>query len=461
MHNNKKIFLSSVVWGEEYIEYFERLCLKSLLNDNISKSKKISFNIYCFKDELNKIKKLKNIIKLKKLISINYFFLKKNKKEKYSYLAHYQKKLINIAKERNSDYFIFCYPDTIFCKDYMKFCTTKLEKFSILFSPAPLVNFESLPKNLDNFSKENLSKIGNNCLSNFYKNRINDFYQKSNINLWKNEHYTYYKSFNLHILAIKLKSIKEIKDYEYKSFDENFFTFANVNYQDIYYVQNSQENIILTVESVTSERNNIKNDKPNFANTIGEGIKESILGKIKKEKNNLNIFSFLHGDYYVVEKKNLSKTINCEFVKNLKFLKKIFSSNRKESFYQLNSHEKTSVKISDQLKQKKDFNFGLVKKKSYEDITIQLYENVTEENYRNYIKNVNNNKFLIFGRSMILIIIILIPNWLLPITNKIFSKRFKAFNRTRHDLKFILFATPKKYILKVCTKNILRLIKND
>ena len=74
MHNNKRIFLCSIVWGEEYIEYFERLCLKSLLNDNISKSKKISFNIYCFKDELNKIKKLKNIIKLKKLISINYFF---------------------------------------------------------------------------------------------------------------------------------------------------------------------------------------------------------------------------------------------------------------------------------------------------------------------------------------------------------------------------------------------------
>ena len=49
------------MWGEEYIEYFERLCLKSLLNNNINKSKKISFNIYCFKDELNQIKSLKNM----------------------------------------------------------------------------------------------------------------------------------------------------------------------------------------------------------------------------------------------------------------------------------------------------------------------------------------------------------------------------------------------------------------
>ena len=77
------------MWGEEYIEYFERLCLKSLLNNNINKSKKISFNIYCFKDELNQIKSLKNIKKLKKLIIINYYFLKKKKKEKYSYISYY------------------------------------------------------------------------------------------------------------------------------------------------------------------------------------------------------------------------------------------------------------------------------------------------------------------------------------------------------------------------------------
>ena len=107
MHNNKKIFLSSIVWGEEYIEYFERLCLKSLLNNNIDRSKKISFNIYCFKSEINKIKKLENIKKLKKLISINYYFLKKKEEEKYSYVAYYQKKLIDKAKEIDSDYFIF------------------------------------------------------------------------------------------------------------------------------------------------------------------------------------------------------------------------------------------------------------------------------------------------------------------------------------------------------------------
>ena len=451
MHNNKKIFLSSIVWGEEYIEYFERLCLKSLLNNNIDRSKKITFNIYCFKSEINKIKKLENIKKLKKLISINYYYLKKKEKEKYNYVAYYQKKLIDKAKELDSDYFIFCYPDTIFCENYIKFCTTKLEKFSLLLSPAPLVNFEDLPINLADFSKENLSKIGNKYLSNFYKNRVNDFYQKSNLNLWINEHYTFYKSFNLHILAIKLKSIKEIKNYKYTSFDENFFTFDNINYQDLYYVKNSQENIILTVESVTSDRNNIKNDKPNFSLTLGHEIEQSILLKIKKEKNDLNIFSFLHGNYYVVEKRNLSKISSCKFIQSLAFLKKIYSSNKKKSFHQI---KKGVIKFA--ILQKLKINR---KSKTYEDITHKLYEGVTEENYRNFIKGLNS-KFLIFTRSLMLFIVLLIPSSVLPIASKIFSKKVKTFNKTKHDLKFILYATPKKYVLKICAKNILRIIKN-
>ena len=446
MHNNKKTFLSSIVWGEEYIEYFERLCLKSLLNNNINKSKKISFNIYCFKDELNKIKNLKNIKKLKKLILINYYFLEKKKEKKYSYIAYYQKKLIDTAKELNNDYFIFCYPDTIFCENYIKFCTTKLEKFSLLLSPAPLVNFETLPKDLDDFSKDNLSKIGNTCLSNFYKNRINDYYQKSNINIWRNEHYTFYKSFNLHILGIKLKSIKEIKNYKYTSFDEDFFTFDNIDYQDLYYVKNSQENIILTVESVTSERNNIKNDKPSFANSVGQGIENTIITRMYSEKNNLNLFSFLHGNYHVVEKKNLSKIMNCEFVKSLVFLKEVYSTNKRKCFYEITTKKIRLGKLQHH------FN-------TEHEIEHELYVDVTEENYFDFIKGLNNKFYKIY-RSLILIILTVSPGWLVIILNKIFSKKVRMFNKTRHDLKFILNATPKKYVLKVCTQNMLKIIQN-
>ena len=58
-----------------------------------------------------------------------------------------------VAKEKKYDYFIFCYPDTIFCNNYLKFCKEKLKKHSLLLSPAPLVNFENLPNNLNNFQK--------------------------------------------------------------------------------------------------------------------------------------------------------------------------------------------------------------------------------------------------------------------------------------------------------------------
>ena len=105
-------------------------------------------------------------------------------------------------------------------------------------------------------------------------------------------------------------------------------------------------------------------------------------------------------------------------------------------------------------------NFKInTKIKTYEDITHKLYEGVTEENYRNFIKGLNS-KFLIFTRSLMLFIILLIPSSVLPIASKIFSKKIKTFNKTKHDLKFILYATPKKYVLKICAKNILRIFKN-
>ena len=309
------------------------------------------------------------------------------------------------------------------------------------------MNFETLPKDLDDFSKDNLSKIGNTCLSNFYKNRINDYYQKSNINIWRNEHYTFYKSFNLHILGIKLKSIKEIKNYKYTSFDENFFTFDNIDYQDLYYVKNSQENIILTVESVTSERNNIKNDKPSFANSIGQGIENTIIARMYREKNYLNLFSFLHGNYHVVEKKNLSKIMNCEFVKSLEFLKKVYSTDKRKCFIEI-----TTKKI--RLEKVLQYHFD-----SKHEIEHELYVDVTEENYFDFIKGLNNKFYKIY-RSLILIILTVSPGWLVIILNKIFSKKVRMFNKTRHDLKFILNATPKKYVLKVCTQNMLKIIQN-
>ena len=153
-----------------------------------------------------------------------------------------------------------------------------------MLSPAPLVNFENLPNNLNNFSKENLSKIGNNYLSNFYKNRIGDFYKRSNINIYKNEYYSFYKCFNLHILAAKINSIKKITNQTINSFDQDFFTKYNTDLTKIYFVKNSQENILLTVESATSERNNDPTDQRSITNMISNNYQNLIYLKMRKEK---------------------------------------------------------------------------------------------------------------------------------------------------------------------------------
>jgi len=439
-----KIFMCSALWGEEYIEYFENLCLNSLLKKNINKYEHISFYIYCNKDEHNKILQLKNIKRLKKLVSIKYFFFDKKKSNKYSHLAYYQNKLMNIAKEKNYNYFIFCYPDSIFCNNYIEFCITKLKKFSLILSPAPLINFESLPKKFGNFSKDNLSRVGNNCLSDFYKNRIDDFYEKSNINLWKNKYYTYYKSFNLHILGVNLKKIELSNNENYGSFDEDFFTFDNINYKDIYYVKNSQENIILTVESVTSERNNNKADKPSLANIMKQNNNNSIFRKILREKNHLNLFSFLYGDYYVVEKKNLHMTRNSKFEKSLNFLKDYFPNSKRECY-------KNIKKI------KKNIIFDTNTKET--DVTNLIYDAATKESFLKYFRPIKN-KFLAFCLSFMIFIVTLIPNNLLPIINKFFSRKVFFFNKIRNDMKINFFGTPKKYILKHSLKNMVKIIKN-
>ncbi len=437
----KKIFLCSVVWGEEYIEYFENFCLKSLLDKNIYKSNKTTLNIYCLENEFKKIINLQNIKKISRLITINYFFLKEKKNQnKYKYLSIYQKKLIGIAKEKKYDHFIFCYPDTIFCNHFLKFCKEKLKKYSILLSPAPLVSFEKLPKNLNNFSKNNLSRIGNNYLSNFYKNRIGDFYKRSNINIYKNKYYSFYKCFNLHILAVKLSSIKIFKYQKSDSFDEDFFTKDIINLNKSYYVKNSQENIVLTVESITTDRNNDPTDKRSIANKIINNSENLIYAKMKREKNLFNIYSFLYSNYYVVEKKYLSKIEKCEYKKSLNFIFKIFPKKRRE------------FDIVNTLKR---INPGINKEDTFLSM---VYDYAARFNFERYIIK-QTNKIGTLLASIVLIILILIPKEVYPILNKLFSRKNLFFNRVRNSYKFILLGSPKKYILKHCIKNIIKIFK--
>lgn len=435
MHNNKKLFLSTIVWGDEYLEYFENFCLKSLLIKNINITKNISFNIFCLEEELIKIKNLKNFEKLKKRILINFYFLKKkNKIDKYKYISYYQKQLIKIAKENNYGYFIFCYPDTIFCNNYIKYCQSKLKKYSLLLSPAPLVNFEQLPRKFNNFSKENLSIIAEKFLSNFYKNQINTDYKRSQIGLFKNNYYTLYKCFNLHILAVNLNAINENTQFGSGSFDANFFSIDNFDIKKIYFVRNSQENILLTIESITSERNNEINYN---AYSLFFRSDKTVLNKIKRENNLLNVYSFLYGNYYVTKKKFLIKTRSCEILKKkFRYLNDYFPKKKNEF----------SQKLVKKITINKDKN---------KDLKEVFYETIAKHNLDKILNFYENNiqKLLM---AFIIIFASFIPDFMYPIVSKFITKKNPSINGVKNKYKLLLITSPKKYVIKQCLNFIFR-----
>ena len=243
----------------------------------------------------------------------------------------------------------------------------------------------------------------------------------------------------MHILAAKINSIKKITNQTINSFDQDFFTKYNTDLTKIYFVKNSQENILLTVESATSERNNDPTDQRSITNMISNNYQNLIYLKMRKEKNLLNIYSFLYSNYYVVQKKYLSKIKKCKFIKSLNFIHKIFPKNK--NLFRENDLNKIKFFIS--------------KEDSFQS---RLYDAVTQINFEKYIRKQKNKIGELFA-SVLLLIVILIPKSIYPIINKIFSRKSLIFNKARNSYKFILLGSPKKYILKHCIRNILKILK--
>ena len=90
-------------------------------------------------------------------------------------------------------------------------------------------------------------------------------------------------------------------------------------------MKNSQENILLTVESATSERNNDPTDQRSITNMISNNYQNLIYLKMRKKKFIkyilIFIFKLLRGS-----KKYLSKIKKCKFIKSLNFIHKIFQN---------------------------------------------------------------------------------------------------------------------------------------
>lgn len=345
-----KVLFSSIIWGEEYIYYFLKLTINSLLKKGNLNCEKISkdsmYVIYCKKNEAHLIKNNKIIERLKKKIKLKIKYVNfQLEKDKYSNLGYFQKELFKYAQNHKFEIFMHIYPDSILSKNYVKFCLEKHKlEYQTVLSPAPLIITEHVKK-IDDLS----------LLNNVFKN-LHNFYQSFKILNPKNSILIFEKKENLFLICkhLNINSIKisnEQKISKINSFDEDILKQLKINKNKIYYAKSNFDFFLISVESKYSERsiknqkmyieeqniNNIKNylkktndiyEKNNFLNGL------YIFSKIKSEKKIKIIHSKFKKKFHSIINSNSN---NNNFIKKeeefLYFLKKYIKKFKKESGY--------------------------------------------------------------------------------------------------------------------------------
>ena len=329
-----KTLLSTVVWGEDYLEIFLEYTLKSLYTHgnllNKEFSKKSEYIIFTEKNYFQSIRNHKNFKKLKRKIKIKLIKINHNKKEKYLQLRNYQNFSLNYGYKKKFEYFSFIYPDSIFGENHFKTNFDKIKKgFKIVMCPGPLViyeNFFSFFKNRK-INNQNLSEVVLKYLHPFYKNLINDS-PRSRIKIFSNENMNYqlYRCFDLHIsiISLKLKNLK-IKD----SYDVDLLENQNIELKDISYFQKSNQGIIITLESINSERSKESQfqwqlPKKNILDTSVFNITKFCNENFKY----FHIYNYIKGTFLVSKKKINRKIIDEDFEITEKFMRRVLSENK-------------------------------------------------------------------------------------------------------------------------------------
>ena len=329
-----KLLLSTAVWGEDYLEIFLEYTIKSLLKSKNILSNEISekskYLIYTERKYIRSIKNHNNFKKLNKKIKIVFYDLKSNKsEEKYSSLKTYQNLSINYGYKNKFDYFIFIYPDSIFGENHFSTLLSKVKRgFRVIMCPGPLgiyENFFTIFKNKE-INNKNLSAFIIKNLHPFYQSFLNDdVNSRLKITENKEKGYQIYKCLDLHPAIISLS----IKDLRIKNtFDEDILDNKNISLSDIDYLNNSNQGIIITLETFNSNRGKIsKNYNLKELKNINSDVYDVI--KYCNKKNSLyNINHHLKGNYIVSEKRP-KKYLNLIFPQSekLKHLKTILRYN--------------------------------------------------------------------------------------------------------------------------------------
>jgi hypothetical protein len=332
-----KLLLSTAVWGEDYLEIFLEYTLKSLLTNSnlLSKniSKKSEYLIFAESNYINIIRRHTNFKKLKKKFKIKFLILKiGNSIEKYSSLKYYQNLSIQYGYKNKFNYYTFVYPDSVFGENHFQSLFLKIKKgHKVVMCPGPLGTYE---KFFETFKEKEINNIN---LSDFILHDLHPFYKiflKNDINSRikitedKEKNYQLYKCFDLHPAIISL-SIEDLKIQE--TYDVDILANKNIELSDIGYLNHSSEGMIITLESIFSERGKIleklilnspQHSKYNTLNIID-------IMKYNDSKNrSFNVSHHLRGGFIVSKKNNksLSFLLNTN-PKKIKMFKNIMKDN--------------------------------------------------------------------------------------------------------------------------------------
>lgn len=319
----QRLLLSTCVWGS-YVDLFLDYTLPSLISKGniLSKHKKVEISLLFLisKSDFKKFKENKNI---KKISNVSYFlidnFMDKKNTTKYNILNQSQKKVFQIVNQKDFDYLMLFYPDSIFPENYIKNCLNLIENSDVVLSPGPLISLEkyieylNVTKNPYNLSK--IVKFTFNNLHPFYESFTNQ--RKDNpVNIFSFKDVKIFNCYDLHISILRKKLCKPEIDFD--TVDGNYLSKIHLDKSRIQYANSPKELFIISYESIFSSRPDIHYDIPDYKTLSVYNIYgESFNNKIELKKNNFtkgyyilrpNITGYNYRliTYHLLEIKNLT-----------------------------------------------------------------------------------------------------------------------------------------------------------
>lgn len=475
-----KLYLSTVVWGQDYIDKFINYTLPSLLTDGNLKSNKIDkesiFSICCDEDEQENIINNKNFKILEKYINVQFFHFKIKLGSKYKLVSRIQEALFKNAYFNRFEYFMFVYPDSVYSNNTIDFIYKKiLEEYDNVLIPGPLVSKEYLDDKIGRkkfedhgLSNQELADIIFYGLHPFYK-MLNYKYinilRKANAVFFNKVNNAYlFSGFNLHPLVIRLfDNHKKVTINQ--SFDGDDLRKILINTSKTYFVQNSTEIVISSIESIFSDRSKISNKQLEEAiyhlNLPDDSIKY-LTGYAEEYTNTfqreffLSTYILYNSNYDSKKEEDILRKKN----KNLDNLKINILTNLliPDSILKKNNYETYRKRYSNIVEKNKTSrsNFlSIVGNRIVKTgITMKFYTNFVDQTDSHIVKRIEKLKF---SSKLILFTLTLTPDFLLKRIRAFYKNKINSdndFNKnqlnnsTAHELNNLLKVYGKKNLAK-------------